>query len=416
MRYDRRIPPQEYDFESEPYEHKDEGDFGEFEDEYGIGELDEHESESETPFDEFEDEYREGESDYEDREAFEYESPVSFERAPPARAKKAPECPPKSKPVDCPRPKTQPTSVLDYFDFDKWNLKPGCHDLMIDEIVRRIIQTQGTPQPIRSVLIAGHTDKVGDDDHNFELGRKRATTVLNRLCAKLHDGLPGLAEKIEWQLTTCGDRQLKGTPELSRRVEVFLPAPPRPKGCPPFKERIRLHIKILVKPARHSIAAMLDAMRQVYEPAGFLIEVVTCEVLKLPDLEVPSIACPDPDPKVCHHMPCATTNISAELAELYTHRHSVEENELAVYFVRQTDPGMQGLCDHPRGQPGVVVTGNASLWTMAHEIGHVLGLSHVTSNLRLMFNGGTDHIQNLPPDLTATEIATMVASALTIPC
>jgi hypothetical protein len=33
---------------------------------------------------------------------------------------------------------------------------------------------------------------------------------------------------------------------------------------------------------------------------------------------------------------------------------------------------------------------------MAHEIGHVLGLSHVGDNTRLMFGGGTGLIVGIP--------------------
>jgi hypothetical protein len=49
--------------------------------------------------------------------------------------------------------------------------------------------------------------------------------------------------------------------------------------------------------------------------------------------------------------------------------------------------------------------------TMGHEIGHVLGLSHVNDNNRLMTGNGTSNITNPPPDLISTEVNTMRASA-----
>ena len=48
---------------------------------------------------------------------------------------------------------------------------------------------------------------------------------------------------------------------------------------------------------------------------------------------------------------------------------------------------------------------------MGHEIGHVLGLSHVNDNNRLMTGNGTSNITNPPPDLISTEVNTMRASA-----
>jgi predicted Zn-dependent protease len=55
----------------------------------------------------------------------------------------------------------------------------------------------------------------------------------------------------------------------------------------------------------------------------------------------------------------------------------------------------------------------ASDWTLAHEIGHVLGLVHVNDSNRLMTGGGTAKITNLPPDLVASEISTMQNSYYT---
>jgi hypothetical protein len=50
---------------------------------------------------------------------------------------------------------------------------------------------------------------------------------------------------------------------------------------------------------------------------------------------------------------------------------------------------------------------------MAHEVGHVLGLAHVSDNNRLMTGNGTSNITNPPPDLIATEVNTMRASPIT---
>jgi hypothetical protein len=59
------------------------------------------------------------------------------------------------------------------------------------------------------------------------------------------------------------------------------------------------------------------------------------------------------------------------------------------------------------------VVSTASQWTLGHEIGHVLGLPHVTPTDRLMMGGGTWNITNPPPDLIAEEAATMDSSPFT---
>ena len=76
-------------------------------------------------------------------------------------------------------------------------------------------------------------------------------------------------------------------------------------------------------------------------------------------------------------------------------------------------PPLNGCASHPAGKPGAVVVKTASPWTFAHEQGHDLGLSHVNNNDRLMTGNGTFNITNPPPDLIASECATMQASPIT---
>lgn len=134
--------------------------------------------------------------------------------------------------VDCPNPGPAPTEVLDNFAHDRASLNRARHMPQIVKIARQIVTSQSTSQPIRSVLITGHTDPTGSDDYNFDLARRRAETVARELCIALG---PSVAMKIKFSLSSCGERQLKATPELSRRVELFLPravAPPAPQPAP----------------------------------------------------------------------------------------------------------------------------------------------------------------------------------------
>lgn len=63
--------------------------------------------------------------------------------------------------------------------------------------------------------------------------------------------------------------------------------------------------------------------------------------------------------------------------------------------------------------PACVVVRGATQWTLAHEVGHVLGLRHVNDNDRLMTGNGTGNITNPPPDLVSSEVGTMGNSPYT---
>ena len=105
---------------------------------------------------------------------------------------------------------------------------------------------------------------------------------------------------------------------------------------------------------------------------------------------------------------------TTEQNTLFDNRNNVGANEVVAYFVRSTVPPFNGCAAHPANRPGAVVVQGATQWTLAHEIGHVLGLSHVNDNNRLMTGNGTANITNPPPDLIGSEIQTMKNSQLTI--
>ena len=130
-------------------------------------------------------------------------------------------CPPAQVPVDCPLPGT-PFATLDNFVFDRSGLNPVLHPPIIERIASTIVLRDGGSSQVHTILIAGHTDVVGNVDYNFRLGRQRAEAVLNELCRVLNGKRPGITGRLTFQLTTCGERQPKSTAEASRRVEVFL--------------------------------------------------------------------------------------------------------------------------------------------------------------------------------------------------
>lgn len=171
---------------------------------------------------------------------------------------------------------------------------------------------------------------------------------------------------------------------------------------PSTREKVHLHLKVLENPGI-PINDMVNAMSEVYSTAGFDVEIVSTETLNLPHLKDLDIGI------------CTMGNVTDEQKELFENRNNVKVNELTVYFVRSTIPPTNGCAAHPSQKPGAVVTSVASVWTLGHEIGHVLGLRHVNNNEQLMTGNGTGNITNPPPDLSSSEIETMRNSQYTTP-
>ena len=105
-------------------------------------------------------------------------------------------------------------------------------------------------------------------------------------------------------------------------------------------------------------------------------------------------------------------NASAEQQALSNFRANAVVSDVVVYVCRSVSCNsgpLNGCASFPAGRASYCL-----VYTMAHEVGHVLGLVHVNDNNRLMTGLGTDNIINPPPDLVASEIQTMLSSSLTV--
>ncbi|MFF0292759.1 hypothetical protein ACFYSX_04050, partial [Kitasatospora sp. NPDC004622] len=160
---------------------------------------------------------------------------------------------------------------------------------------------------------------------------------------------------------------------------------------------VRIHAKIIAPPSV-PLDDSLARMVEVYATRGISVEVGSTETLNIPELSDVEVG------------QCVMGQTSAEQNQLFSHRDNAGGAEAVVYFVRSTIPPYNGCAAHPDGVPAVVIAQEATEWTMAHEVGHVLGLQHVNDNHRLMTGNGTRNIINPPPELVPDEGAIIMSS------
>jgi hypothetical protein len=158
---------------------------------------------------------------------------------------------------------------------------------------------------------------------------------------------------------------------------------------------IDLAIVVVEDPTRFSVEDMVSAAKQTYGAYGIDLLVnhrsaVTDDEFQ--DLDVNG---------------CRRGAITREQSDLFSHRPG---EGIHAYFVRSTVLAYNGCSAHAPQQPSLVIVSDASRWTLAHELGHVMGLSHVIPLDRLMTGQGTDLINATPPHLANDEIRQIMSS------
>jgi hypothetical protein len=167
---------------------------------------------------------------------------------------------------------------------------------------------------------------------------------------------------------------------------------------------LRLHLRILEKPAV-TVSTLVASCRSVFAQAGVTIDVASeDEILDLSQADQIKFTAV----KVARS--CSGTSVTSEQRDLFALASGLDARDIAVFMVDSTDRAVDGCAQHPSSRPGALVTRFCSKWTLAHELGHLLGLPHVPGpKTRLMFNAGA--VAGLPV-LVESEIATILRSRL----
>jgi hypothetical protein len=161
---------------------------------------------------------------------------------------------------------------------------------------------------------------------------------------------------------------------------------------------------VIIDGAATNIVRDLNAANNVYGQYGIeMFDLGRTTVTSDASLDLNQPACPLPP----------QPNPSTEEVDLFEIGRDRFPASMIAYYVRSTSLGVRGCSAFPAGSPGIVATDTATQWTLAHEIGHVLGLQHRNNTTHLM-NNGTAAISANPPILTNADQTLVRASAFLV--
>lgn len=182
----------------------------------------------------------------------------------------------------------------------------------------------------------------------------------------------------------------------------------------PLPATVRIHAKLLDLPSRSTYDQMLHNAVMVYAAHGVEIIEESREILTSLD---------DADIDRLHTVFVGDARIgepTADVTELHDRLRSrgrdfgvdPAPNDVVIAVVHNLVPANRGSSSHPPEKPGALLSASlAGEWTLAHEIGHLLGLDHVADADHLMLVS-TNAFADAFPRLTDDEIAAILESPL----
>lgn len=183
-----------------------------------------------------------------------------------------------------------------------------------------------------------------------------------------------------------------------------------------FSHRVRLHLKSLGMPSVPEFTALRNA-QSVYGQYGISIEFVSGQSLpNAVDRNSQCLSLVAVDVGSCTIGQTMTPQQNTLFN--YGSRQGVGPNDILCYWVNRVESGgsdLAGCASHPTAQPACVISALGSPWTLAHEVGHVLGLRHKTGT-RMLMSTPTALITANPPAISAADLAIVRASRLCVPC
>jgi hypothetical protein len=166
---------------------------------------------------------------------------------------------------------------------------------------------------------------------------------------------------------------------------------------------VRLHLKVFEEPPVIRVETMLANAKSLLAVHGLDLVEVSRETLTGSDTDFSRF----------QTLVIGEDVPTDEETELFNLRGDAEPDDVVFYFVRTVVPAQAGSANHPPDKPGGVVSASlATQWTLAHLIGHLLGLDHVDDVNRLMTRRGTGAITIDVPELVESEVTTMMESPL----
>jgi hypothetical protein len=181
----------------------------------------------------------------------------------------------------------------------------------------------------------------------------------------------------------------------------------------PLATRLRLHAVLLAPPQRADFEEMLQNARTLYALAGLeLVEASRQEAERDALDGPPAVFVGNGGP------PAPGSELLAlhdDLRRQAAERGSrFEPTDVLVVVAPELVPASRGLPAHPAGAPGLVLSASlAGPWSLAHQLGHLLGLQDAAAAGPLMAASVDDFVD---PEgaLTDDELARLDASPLVI--